>query len=119
MSTEFVYTALIDVLSYRNRLNHDVQSGKESFKDDLLHSLSIFDSVNNAIFNVLIDGFDVIDVRREVAPHLHDIWSVIGRNEDIKFGNVVVETIKLRFNLNAGLFGKHVDYGQCSVMTNL
>lgn len=52
MSTEFVYTALIDVLSYRNRLNHDVQSGKESFKDDLLHALSIFDSVNNAIFNV-------------------------------------------------------------------
>lgn len=52
MSTEFVYTALIDVLSYRNRLNHDVQSGKVSFKDDLLHSLSIFDSVNNAIFNV-------------------------------------------------------------------
>lgn len=52
MSTEFVYTALIDVLSYRNRLNNDVQSGKESFKDDLIKSLSIFDSINSAIFNV-------------------------------------------------------------------
>lgn len=52
MSSEFVYTALIDVLSYRNRLNQDVQSGEESFKDDLVQSLSIFDTVNNAIFSV-------------------------------------------------------------------
>lgn len=52
MSSEFVYTALIDVLSYRNRLNQDVQSGEESFKDDLVQSLSIFDSVNDAIFSV-------------------------------------------------------------------
>ncbi|WP_111657770.1 hypothetical protein [Isoalcanivorax indicus] len=52
MSSEFVYTALLDVLSYRNRLNQDVQSGKESFKDDLVQSLSIFNTVNNAIFSV-------------------------------------------------------------------
>lgn len=52
MNSEFVYTALIDVLSYRNRLYQDVQSGEESFKDDLIQSLSVFDSVNNAIFSV-------------------------------------------------------------------
>tara|TARA_R100000656_G_scaffold92110_1_gene66838 strand:+ start:98 stop:772 length:675 start_codon:yes stop_codon:yes gene_type:complete len=52
MSTEFVYTALIDVLSYRDRLNKDIQSGAERFKDDLIQSLSIFDSVNAAIFSV-------------------------------------------------------------------
>ncbi len=52
MSSEFVYTALIDVLSYRNRLNRDIQSGVESFKDDLMQSLSVFDSVNTAIFGI-------------------------------------------------------------------
>lgn len=52
MSSEFVYTALIDVLSYRNRLKKDVQAGTESFRDDLIQSLSIFDSVNTAIFSV-------------------------------------------------------------------
>lgn len=52
MSSEYVYTALIDVLSYRHRLNLDIQNGGEQFKDDLEQSLSAFDSVNTAIFGV-------------------------------------------------------------------
>lgn len=52
MSSEYVYTALIDVLSYRHRLNLDIQRGKEKFKEDLEQSLKTFDSVNTAIFSV-------------------------------------------------------------------
>lgn len=52
MSTDFVYTAIIDVLSYKNRLSRDVQRGEESFKDDLVESLSVFNGVNTAIFGV-------------------------------------------------------------------
>lgn len=52
MKSEYVYTALIDVLSYRNRLQEDINSGQESFKDDLIQSLSIFDNINTAIFGV-------------------------------------------------------------------
>lgn len=52
MSSAYVYTALIDVLSYRHRLELDIQCGKETFKDDLERSLAIFDTVNTAIFGV-------------------------------------------------------------------
>lgn len=52
MSTTYVYTALIDVLSYRHRLELDIQSGEEDFKKDLELSLAVFDSVNTAIFGV-------------------------------------------------------------------
>lgn len=52
MSSEYVYTALIDVLSYRHRLSLDSQSGQEGFREDLEQSLTVFDSVNAAIFSV-------------------------------------------------------------------
>ncbi len=52
MSSEYVYTALLDVLSYRYRLDLDIQSGKEQFREDLEQSLGAFDSVNTAIFSV-------------------------------------------------------------------
>ncbi|TKB44705.1 hypothetical protein [Thalassotalea mangrovi] len=52
MSSEYVYTALIDVLSYRHRLERDIQNGQEKFKEDLEQSLKVFNSVNTAIFSV-------------------------------------------------------------------
>lgn len=52
MKTSYVYTALIDVLSYRFRLEQDILSGGFSFKSDLEGALSVFDSVNSAIFGV-------------------------------------------------------------------
>lgn len=52
MSPVHVYTALIDVLSYRYRLEEDQKSGKLDFKDDLEESLNILNSVNNAVFRV-------------------------------------------------------------------
>lgn len=52
MSQDYVYTALIDILSYKHRLNIDIQTGEEKFKDDLEQALSVFDTVNNAIYGV-------------------------------------------------------------------
>lgn len=52
MKTEYVYTALIDVLSYRHRLNVDIQNGREDFRLILEQSIAVFDSVNTAVFGV-------------------------------------------------------------------
>ena len=52
MIPSYAYSALIDVLSYRYRLKQDIDSGVFTFKEDLERALSIFDSVNSAIFSV-------------------------------------------------------------------
>ena len=46
------YTALLDVLSYKYRLEKDQKDGTLSFKDDLENALKIFDSIDNDIFHV-------------------------------------------------------------------
>lgn len=48
----YTYTALLDVLSYRFRLEQDSSTGEDSLKNDLEGALSIFDSVNAEIFGV-------------------------------------------------------------------
>jgi hypothetical protein len=52
MNSEHLYTALIDVLSYRYRLDRDVQTGKEDFRKDLELALSVFDGINTSVFGV-------------------------------------------------------------------
>lgn len=52
MTPSYTYTALIDVLSYRFRLEQDRESGTYSFKEDLEGALSVFDNVNSAVFGV-------------------------------------------------------------------
>lgn len=52
MTKDFSYVALLDVLSYRSRLNDDIQKGNLNFKNDLQESLSIFDNINHTYINV-------------------------------------------------------------------
>lgn len=52
MNPSYTYTALIDVLSYRFRLEQDVKSGTFSFKDDLISALSVLNDINSSIFGV-------------------------------------------------------------------
>jgi len=52
MSVTYCYVALLDVLSYRVRLQNDVQQGTYAFKDDLEDALSVFNDVNAAIYGV-------------------------------------------------------------------
>jgi hypothetical protein len=52
MNPSYIYTALIDVLSYRFRLEKDRKSGTFSLKEDLEGALSVFDTVNSAVFGV-------------------------------------------------------------------
>lgn len=52
MSEQYIYTALIDILGYRARLGSDMRHGTASMKEDLEGALSIFDTVNNAVFGV-------------------------------------------------------------------
>jgi len=52
MIPDFIYTGLIDVLSYRSRLEEDRRSGGSKFKDDLEGALSVFDTVNSAVYSV-------------------------------------------------------------------
>lgn len=48
----YTYTALLDVLSYRFRLEQDISSGEYSLKTDLEGALSIFDTVNSDVFGI-------------------------------------------------------------------
>jgi hypothetical protein len=52
MKSEHLYTALVDVLSYRYRLDRDIQTGNEDFKEDLEKALSVFDGINTSVFGV-------------------------------------------------------------------
>lgn len=52
MNPSYIYTALIDVLAYRYRLEQDQQKGEFAFKEDLQGALSIFDKINGAVFGV-------------------------------------------------------------------
>lgn len=52
MNSDYVYSAVIDVLGYRNRLNQDLQNGTEEFKTDLESALQVLNTVNEAIFGV-------------------------------------------------------------------
>lgn len=52
MNTSYTYIALLDVLSYRFRLEQDSSTGEESLKNDLEGALSVFDAVNADIFDV-------------------------------------------------------------------
>lgn len=52
MNSEHLYTALIDVLSYRYRLDRDIQTGNEDFRQDLEQALSVFDGINTSVFGV-------------------------------------------------------------------
>lgn len=52
MNTSYAYTALLDVLSYRFRLERDISTGEHSLKSDLEGALSIFDSVDPNVFGV-------------------------------------------------------------------
>lgn len=52
MKSEYLYTALIDVLSYRYRLEKDIQTGNEGFRNDLENAMSVFDGINTSVFGV-------------------------------------------------------------------
>lgn len=52
MNPTYAYVALIDVLSYKFRLENDENLGQFKFKDDLVAALSVFDTVNSAVFGV-------------------------------------------------------------------
>lgn len=52
MKPVHTYTAVVDVLAYRYRLEKDQKDGSLSFKDDLEKALRIFDNVNSAVFKV-------------------------------------------------------------------
>ena len=56
-------------------------------------------SVDRSILKIRIQNLDVVHVGWEVAAHLHDVWGVIGCNEDVEFGDVVIKAIELRFEL--------------------
>lgn len=52
MSIPYCYVALLDVLSYRSRLDQDIASGEFKFKEDLERALNVFDSINSVQFSV-------------------------------------------------------------------
>lgn len=52
MNPSYKYTALLDVLSFRFRLDQDISTGGYSLKNDLEGALSIFDTVDLEIFDV-------------------------------------------------------------------
>lgn len=52
MDTNYVYTAILDVLAYRTLLEYDRQSGTLGFGDSLARALRCFDNINESSFNV-------------------------------------------------------------------
>lgn len=49
---DHLYAALLDVLGYRHHLDRDRNSGKLALQHQLSGALGVFDSVNDAVFNV-------------------------------------------------------------------
>lgn len=75
MTPIYTYTALIDVLSYKYRLEKDQKEGSLSFKDDLENALEIFDHINSDIFGVqaISDTIILTSVEHVNFPEFLDI----------------------------------------------
>jgi len=93
MNPTYIYTALIDVLSYRYRLEQDRKSGTFSFKEDLEKALAVFDGVNSAVFGVQAISDTIIltcnthDQFPEFLQILRDVFlAFLGRNLFIRGG---------------------------------
>lgn len=52
MEPVHLYAAFLDVLAYRDRLEQDRRSGNLDLRNDLSHALRVFESVNDAVFQV-------------------------------------------------------------------
>ena len=60
-------------------------------------------NIYNAGFDVLVQGADLIHVHGEVAAHLEDVPHLVGSNQGLELGEIVVEGVVLVFDVHLGM----------------
>ncbi|BDV44197.1 hypothetical protein GURASL_31200 [Geotalea uraniireducens] len=104
MAISHVYTALIDILAYRYRLESDQKSGLLTFKDDLEQALKVFDSVNDAFYRVQAIS-DTIIITCSEHNHFPEFTSILK--------NVFIEFLRRGLFIRGGIaYSRHFQSGR-------
>ena len=69
---DYSYVAFLDILGYKNLLDHDVKNGTQIFKTKMIEAFRVLDNVNQAKFahKVISDSIFVSCSDRDAAPEL-------------------------------------------------
>lgn len=73
--TDYSYIAFLDILGYKNLLEHDINNGTQIFKTKMIEAFRVLDNVNQAKFahKVISDSIFISCSDREAAPELMEI----------------------------------------------
>lgn len=104
MAITHVYTALVDILAYRYRLESDQKSGLLNFKDDLEQALKVFDGVNDAFFRVQAIS-DTIIITCSEHNHFPEFITILK--------NVFIEFLRRELFVRGGVaYSRHFQSGR-------
>ncbi|HBG35270.1 MAG TPA: hypothetical protein DDX01_08065 [Holosporales bacterium] len=104
MSLSHVYTALIDILAYRYRLESDQKNGRLDFKEDLEQALKVFDTVNDAIYRVQAIS-DTIIITCSEHNHFPEFIAILKK--------VFIEFLKRGLFIRGGIaYSRHFQSGR-------
>jgi hypothetical protein len=69
---DYSYIAFLDILGYKNLLDHDIKNGTQIFKEKMIEAFRVLDNVNQAKFahKVISDSIFISCSDREAAPEL-------------------------------------------------
>lgn len=69
---DYSYIAFLDILGYKNLLDHDIKNGTQIFKSKMIEAFRVLDNVNQAKFahKVISDSIFLSCSDREAAPEL-------------------------------------------------
>jgi hypothetical protein len=74
---DYAYIAFLDILGYKNLLEHDIKNGTQIFKGKMIAAFRVLDTVNQAKFahKVISDSIFISCSDRDAAPELMEILS--------------------------------------------
>lgn len=74
---DYSYVAFLDILGYKNLLDHDIKNGTQIFKSKMIEAFRVLDNVNQAKFahKVISDSIFISCSDREAIPELMNILS--------------------------------------------
>ena len=100
MSNNYAYVALLDVLSYKNKLQADNNSAKEDFKNSLMSALSpTLNSINQSIFNIRAIS-DTIIISCNSHDKIEEFIKILAR--------IFIDFLKQKLFIRGGVsYGRH------------
>jgi hypothetical protein len=72
---DYSYVAFLDILGYKNLLDHDIKNGTQVFKGKMIEAFRVLDDVNQAKFahKVISDSIFIGCSDRDAAPELMNV----------------------------------------------